>query len=94
MSSLRPLICPAWDHFVFLTLLIISDFVLSLTHMLVFLSLHVILLNTSFHFGLCGSKFVMCLFGHCQMLQEVHIMEDTLMIPPAPTPNFQISRKP
>ena len=61
MSSLRRLICPAWDHFVFLTLLIISDFVLSLTHMLVFLSLHVILLNTSFHFCLCGSKFVMCL---------------------------------
>ena len=43
-SSLRRLICPAQDHFIFLTLLIISmTFVLSLTQMLVFLSLYVML---------------------------------------------------
>ena len=61
-SSLRRLICPAHDHFIFLTVLIISmTFVLSLTQMLVFLSLYVMLsikwkevyiYYTSFHFGL------------------------------------------
>ena len=43
-SSLRRLICPAHDHLIFLTFLIISmTFVLSLTQMLVFLSLYVML---------------------------------------------------
>ena len=43
-SSLRRLICPAQDHFIFLTVLIISmTFVLSLTQMLVFLYLYVML---------------------------------------------------
>ena len=43
-SSLRRLICPAQDHFIFLTVVIISmTFVLSLTQMLVFLSLYVTL---------------------------------------------------
>ena len=43
-SSLRRLICPAQDHFMFFTLLIISmTFVLSLTQMLVFLYLYVML---------------------------------------------------
>ena len=43
-SSLRRLICPAQDHFIFLTVLIISmTFVLSLTQMLVFLSVYVML---------------------------------------------------
>ena len=43
-SSLMRLICPAQDHFIFLTVLIISmTFVLSLTQMLVFRSLHVML---------------------------------------------------
>ena len=43
-SSLRRLICPAHDHFIFITLLIISmTFVLSLTQMLVFQSLYVIM---------------------------------------------------
>ena len=42
--SLRRLICPAQDHFIFLTLLIISmTFVLYLTQKLVFPSLYVIL---------------------------------------------------
>ena len=68
-SSLRRLICPAQDHFIFLTVLIISmTFVFSLTQMLVFLSLHVMLENSSFHFGLCGRKFVLCLFGQCPCL--------------------------
>ena len=44
LSSLRRLICPAPDHFIFLTVLTISmTFVLSLTQMLVFLSLYVML---------------------------------------------------
>ena len=43
-SSLRRLLCPAQDHFTFLTVLILSmTFVLSLTQMLVFLSLYVML---------------------------------------------------
>ena len=42
--SLRRLICPAQDHFIFLTVLIISmTFVLSLTQMLIFLYLYVML---------------------------------------------------
>ena len=57
-SSLRRLICP--------TVLIISmTFVLSLTQMLIFLSLHVMLSILHFHFGVCGRKFVLCLFGQC-----------------------------
>ena len=43
-SSLRRLICPAQDHFIFITVYIISmSFVLSLTQMLVLLSLYVML---------------------------------------------------
>ena len=43
-SSLMRLICPAQDHFIFLTVLIISmTFALSLTQMLAFLSLYVML---------------------------------------------------
>ena len=43
-SSLRRLICPAQDHFICLTVLIISmSFVFSLTQTLVFLSLYVML---------------------------------------------------
>ena len=45
-SSLRRLICPAQEHFIFLTVLIISmTFVLSLTQILVFPSLYVMLPN-------------------------------------------------
>ena len=120
-SSLRRLICPAQDHFIFLTLFISMTFVLTLTQMLVFISLYVMLSillsilvlaagslfwvclvsvqvsapyviagstqdmytclfrqiarlpsifvcdveHTSFHFGLCGRKFVLGLFGQC-----------------------------
>ena len=76
-SSLRRLICPAQDHFIFLTVLIISKmtFVLSLTQMLVFLSLYVMLsILLKFHFGLCGRKFVLCLFGQCPGLCTIYVI--------------------
>ena len=69
--SLGRLICPAQDHFIFLTVYIISDFcpfpdpdvgpsifVCDVEH-------------TSFHFGLCGRKFVLCLFGQCPGLSTI-----------------------
>ena len=84
LSCLRRLLCPAHDHFIFLTLLIISYFC-HLPDPDVGLSILVCdIEHTSFHFGLCGRKFVQFLFGQCQMLQEVQIMEEALMIPPAP----------
>ena len=69
-SSLKRLICPAQDHFIVLTVLIITmTVVLSLTQMLVFLSLYDSDVEyTSFHFGLCSRKFVLCLFGQCPCL--------------------------
>ena len=58
-SSLWRLMCHSQDYFIFLTLLILSmTFVLSLTQMLVFLSLYVMLII----FCLCGRTFVLCLF--------------------------------
>ena len=84
MSSLSRLMCLARDHFIVLTLLIISYFC-PLPDPDVGLSMLVCdIEHTSFHFGLCGRKFVLFLFGQCQMLQEVQIMEEALMIPPAP----------
>ena len=63
--SLRRLICPAQDHFSFLSVHYIYEFC-PLTDPGVGPS---ILLcdveHTSFHFGLCGRKFVLCLFGQC-----------------------------
>ena len=86
--------CPAWVYFIFLTLLIISDFC-ALPDPDVGNSILVVDIEQfSFHFGLCGRKFVLCLFGQCQMLREVQIMEGALMIPPAPTPILQTSSKP
>ena len=86
--------CPARDHFIFLSVDYISDFC-PFPDTDVGLSMLVYdIEHTSFHFDLCGRKFVLCLFGQCQMLQEVQIMEEALMIPPAPTPNLQTSRKP
>ena len=86
--------CPARDHFIFLTLLIISYFC-PLPDPDVGLSMLVCdIEHTSFHFGLCGRKFVLFLFSQCQMLQEVQIMEEALMIPPSTRPNLQTSRKP
>ena len=63
-SSLRRLICPAQDHFICLTVLIISmTFVFSLTQMLVFLSLYVmlrILLSILVLFGQCPGLCTIC----------------------------------
>ena len=80
--SLRRLICPAQDNFIFLTVYIISmTFVLSLTQVLVLLSLYVMFSIqgcTSFHFGLCGRKFVLCLFGQCPGLCTYYCMTITI----------------
>ena len=46
---------------------------------------------TSSHFGLSGRKFVLCLFGQCENLQEIQLMNEALVIPPAPRPNLQTS---
>ena len=65
-SSLRRLICPAQDHFIFLTVLIISmTFVLSLTQTLVFLSLYV-MLCILLSILVCAAASLFCaLFGQC-----------------------------
>ena len=56
-SSLRRLICPAQDHLIFLTVLIISmTFVLSLTQMLVFLSLYVLLSILQLHSSIFATR--------------------------------------
>ena len=86
--------CPARDHFTFFTLLIIPDFCPLPDPDVGFSMLLCDIEHTSFHFGLCGRKFVLCLYGQCQMLQEVQIMEEALLIPPAPMPNVQTSGKP
>ena len=70
-SSLRRLICPAQDHFIFLTVLVMSmTFVLSVTQMLVFLCLYVML--SIYHLLLCvtsGSTDcgVLCVSDTCLM---------------------------
>ena len=59
-SSLRRLICPVQDHFIFLTVWIISmSFVLSLTQMLVLLSLYV-MLSILLLFKLVYGMYVIC----------------------------------
>ena len=59
-SSLRRLICPAQDHFICLTVLIISmTFVLSLTQMLIFLSLYV-MLSILLSILVCDSSSLSC----------------------------------
>ena len=59
-STLRRLICPAQDHFIFLILLIISmTFVFSLTHMLVFLSLYV-MLSILLSISVCAAASLFC----------------------------------
>ena len=56
-SSLKRLICRAQDHFIFSRPLPDPDVGISI---LVCNAKH-----TSFHFGLCGRKFVLCLLGQC-----------------------------
>ena len=64
-SSLRRLICPAHDHFIFLCVAYIYDFC-PLPEPDVDLSIFVCDdEHISFHFGLCGRKSVLCLFGQC-----------------------------
>ena len=59
-SSLRRLICPAQDHFICLTVLIISmTFVLTLTQMLVFLSLYV-MLSILLSISVCAAASLFC----------------------------------
>ena len=67
-SSLRRLICPAQDHFICLTLLIISMAIaLSLTQMSVFISLYV-MLSIRLSILICS---VVSLF--CAWLVSVHV---------------------
>ena len=64
LLTLRQLICPAQDHFIFLTVYIISmTFVLSLTQNVGPSTFVCDVEHTSFHFGLCCREFVLCLFG-------------------------------
>ena len=86
--------CPARDHFIFLTLLIISDLCPFPDPDVGRFILVCDVEHTCFHFGRCGRKFVLCLFGQCQMVQEVQIIEEALLIHPAPAPNLHTSRKP
>ena len=56
---------PCQDHYIFLTVLIISDFC-PLPDPYVGISISVCdVEHTPFHFGLSGRKFVLCLFGQC-----------------------------
>ena len=69
-SSVSRLICPAQDHFIFLSVEFCplpdpdvgpSIFVCDVEH-------------TSFHFGLCGRKFVLCLFGHSVQVSAPYVI--------------------
>ena len=67
-SSLRRLICPAQEHFIFVTLLIISmTFVLSLTQMLPFLSLY-LMLSIRLSILVCAAASL-----NCACLVNVHV---------------------
>ena len=56
------------DQFIFFTLLITCiTFVCFLTQMNIGLSIYDVE-HTSFHLGLCGCKFILCLFGQCPCL--------------------------
>ena len=60
--------CPVQNHFIFLMMLIMSmALVLSLTQMFVLLSFLRDVEHTSFYFGLCVHKFVLCLLGECPL---------------------------
>ena len=69
-SSLRRLICPVQDHFIFLTLLIISmTSVLSLTQMLIFLSLYV-MLSIRLSNSVCVSASFFCVAAQTKLLYQ------------------------
>ena len=81
-SSLRRLICPAQDHFIFSH---------SVDYIYEFCPLPdpdvgpSILLcdveHTYFYFGMCGRKFVLCLFGQCPGLGTIcHSWQHTIVV--------------
>ena len=73
-SSLRRLICPTQDHLIVLSVDYIYDFC-PLPDPDVGLSIFVCdVEDTSLHFGLCGCKFVLCLFGQCPCLCTIYIL--------------------
>ena len=80
-SSLRRLICPAQDHFIFLSVDYIYDFC-PLPDPDVSLSIFVCdVEHTSFHFGMCARKFVLCLFGQWPGLHHIcHSWQYTVII--------------
>ena len=76
-SSLRRLICPAQDHFIFLTVLIISmTFVLSLTQMLDFLSLYV-MLSILLSILVCAAASLFCA---CLVSVQVSLYENQTFV--------------
>ena len=77
-SSLRGLICPAQDYFIFHSVDYIYEFC-PLPDPDVDLSILVCdVEHTSFHFGLCGRKFVLCLFCQCPGLCTIcHSLQHT-----------------
>ena len=82
-SSLRRLICPAQDHFIFLTVLIISmTFVLSLTQMLVFLSLYV-MLSILLSIFVCAAASLFC-----ACLVSVHVSAPYVIMQRVYSPNM------
>ena len=73
-SSLRRLICPAQDHFIFLSVDYIYEFC-PLPDPDVGPSIFVCdVEHTSFHYGLCGRKFVLCLLGQCPGLCTIYVI--------------------
>ena len=73
-SSLSWLMCPAQDHFIFPTLLIIQYDFCPLSNPDAGLSVIVCdVEHTYFHFGLCCRKFVLSLFGEspCRSLHDI-----------------------
>ena len=79
LSSLRRLVCPAQDHFIVLTVLIIyMTFVLSLAQMLVFLSLYVMLsMLLSILVCAAASLFCACLVSVQVSAPLCHIWQHT-----------------
>ena len=76
LSSLRRLICPVQDHFMFLTVLLVSMTLPSpWPRCWSFYPCRPLcdVEHTSFHFGLCGRKFVLCLFRQCPGVEPSQI---------------------
>ena len=67
-SSLTRVMTSAHDYFIFFTHLNCLRLVSSLCPGVVICVIACDVENTSFHFGICGRKFVLCLFGECPCL--------------------------